>query len=77
MPNCFRRFETEMYSARISEYLEGTAYTPCSKNFLTFHMVMRLVGEEEMTMMGLVERAFLARFRSAIMGYLNIVRKAK
>lgn len=77
MSNCFRRFETEIYSARISEYLEETAYTPCSKNFLTFHMVMRLVGEEEMTMMGLVERAFLVRFRSAIMGYLNIVRKAK
>lgn len=38
---------------------------------------MRLVGEEEMTMMGLVERAFLARFKSAKVGYWVLLRKAK
>lgn len=57
------------YSARLSEYHEKTTDIPCSKNFLTFHIVMRLVGEEEMTMMGLVERAFLARFKSEKVGH--------
>jgi hypothetical protein len=33
---------------------------PCSRNFLTFHMVIRLVGELEIMIMGLVDLAFFA-----------------
>lgn len=37
---------------------------PCSRNFLTFHMVMSAVGEDETMMIGLEDLAFFARFGS-------------
>ena len=37
---------------------------PCSRNFLTFHIVISAVGEDEMIMIGFDDRAFFARFGS-------------
>ena len=39
---------------------DKSTHTPCSKNFLTFHMVMSAVGEDEIMMIGLFDLAFRA-----------------
>lgn len=48
--------EDETRSARSpsNEKAGLSTYTPSSKNFFAFQMVMRDVGEDEMTMMGVV-----------------------
>lgn len=39
---------------------------PCSRNFCTFHMVIKAVGDEDIMMMGVLDLAFLALFGSAV-----------
>ena len=50
----------------------GGTHTPCSKNFLTFHIVIRAVGEEEIMMIGLFDLAFLAPLDGSVMSRVQL-----